>query len=175
MVVLDKEFTLFIKNEEIENRINELSVEINRDYKDKNPLIIVLLNGAFIFASDLVKNISIPCQITFVKVASYEGLNSTGKVTEIFGLQEEVRDRNVILLDDIVDSGATIQAMLNKLKEHNPSSIEIITLLLKPEAFKNQFPVKYIGFNIANDFVIGYGLDYHGYGRNTKDIYHLKS
>lgn len=175
MIVSDKKFSLFIAAETIERRIVHMAAELSSDYLEKDPLFIVLLNGAFMFATDLIRNISIPCQVCFIKVASYEGMESTGNVRALLGLEEEVSGRHLIVLDDIVDTGQTMQHVIYLLKEKKPASIEMAALLLKPEAFGNQFKLKYTGFPIPNEFVVGFGLDYNGYGRNLKDIYHLKS
>ena len=174
MKVLDKNFELFIKAAEIDKRTVELGKQISADYAGKDPLFVVLLNGAFMFSSDLIKNIGTPCQVCFVKVASYEGTHSSGQLKNILGLEEDIKNRHVIVLDDIIDSGLTMNNIVEELKKKNPASIEPAALLLKPMAFDSKFNIKYIGFSIPNDFVVGYGLDYNGYGRNLKDLYHLK-
>jgi hypoxanthine phosphoribosyltransferase len=173
MQILDKRFSIFIKECDIEKRIKELALQISIDYKEKDPIIIVLLNGAFIFASDLIKNIAIPCQVSFIKAASYDGLSSTGEVRQLFGLEEKIDDRHIVILDDIVDTGLTMLKVIESINSQKPASIEVATLLLKTETFNNQFNLKYVGFTIPDNFVVGYGLDYNGYGRNLKDIYHL--
>jgi hypoxanthine phosphoribosyltransferase len=174
MQVFDKEFTLFISSEAIQNRINTLADELSANYAGKDPLFIVLLNGAFMFAADLIKNISLPCQVCFIKISSYQGMHSTGSVKQILGMEDDIENRHIIILDDIVDTGLTMKSVMQELVLKNPASIEVATLLLKPETFGNQFDLTYVGFTIPNDFVVGYGLDYNGYGRNLKDIYHFK-
>src|SRR4051812_2430180 len=173
MQVLDKTFKLFISSDSILRRIAELSALISADYQGKDPVFVILLNGAFMFASDLIKNITTPCQVCFIKATSYHGVQSSGVIKEILGLEENIEGRHVILLDDIVDTGLTMRSVMLELERKNPASIEPATLLLKPVAFADQFKIKYAGFSIPNDFVVGYGLDYDGYGRNLKDLYHI--
>jgi hypoxanthine phosphoribosyltransferase len=173
MKIKDKEFRIFIQQEKIEKRVKELAREISRDYLGKDPLIIPVLNGAFLFASDLIKEINVPCQLTFVKASSYSGTESTGNLCRIIGLDMDLRSRHVILIDDIVDTGLTMKSIFEEVRSMNPSSIEVATLLLKPEAMQKEIEVKYVGFTIPNNFVVGYGLDYEGYGRNLKDIYQI--
>jgi hypoxanthine phosphoribosyltransferase len=174
MKVLDKEFELFIASDSIMKRTAELAFQLNEDYAGKDPVFVVLLNGAFMFATDLIKNIALPCQVCFIKATSYQGIQSTGVLKQLMGLEENIEARHVVLLDDIVDTGLTMRSVMDELWHKKPASIEPATLLLKPEAFGNQFHIKYVGFTIPNDFVVGYGLDYNGYGRNLKDLYHLK-
>ncbi len=171
MQILDKSFVPFLSHSEILEQIQNMAGRIVKDYVGKDPIFIVLLNGAFMFATDLIRNITLPCQVSFVKVASYHGMSSSGLINEVLGLNENIQGRDVIILDDIVDTGGTMKSMIENLQKQRPSSVEVATLLLKPEAFKNQFPIKYIGFSIPNAFVVGYGLDYNGYGRNLKDIF----
>ncbi|MDF7821675.1 hypoxanthine phosphoribosyltransferase [Runella sp. MFBS21] len=173
LTVKDKKFVLFIDKHQIETRIAQLSREISEDYRHKNPLFIVVLNGAFMFASDLMKNVSIPCEITFVRVSSYSKTTSTGELTEVLGLKEPIQNRHVIIVEDIVDTGLTMNKLLFQLSIHKPDSIQVATLLFKPAALKTPLSVKYVGFEIENRFVVGYGLDYDGYGRNTDSIYVL--
>ena len=174
MVIKDKSFEVFIKEEEITGRVKELARQISENYQGKDPLIIPILNGAFLFAADLIKELTIPCEVSFVKVSSYSGTASTGTVTKLFGLEADLKDRHLIILDDIVDTGLTMYSILQQVKVLKPASIELASFLLKPEALQKQLEVKYVGFTIPNDFVVGYGLDYEGYGRNMKDIYKLK-
>ena len=146
---------------------------INRDMADKNPLLLAVLNGSFMFAADLMKNITIPCEISFVKLASYQGTQSTGEVKEVIGINEDLAGRTVIIVEDIVESGLTIQRMLDSLGTRNPDSIDVCTLLLKPDRLKVDLDIKYVAFSIPNDFILGYGLDYDQQGRNLRDIYTL--
>lgn len=173
MKIKDKEFGVFIQQSSIEKRVRELAAQISEDYKGLDPVIIPILNGAFLFASDLVKEISIPCELSFVKASSYSGMESTGNVKKVFGLDMNLKSRHVILVDDIVDTGLTMDVIVKDLKSLQPASIEMMTLLLKPEALQKQLHVKYVGFTIPNNFVVGYGLDYEGLGRNLKDIYQI--
>ena len=174
MKIKDKEFSLFIHQDKIEQRVKELADQISKNYEGHDPVFVPLLNGAFLFASDLIKEISVPCQVSFIKTASYSGTASTGIVRKIIGLDLDLQSRHVILVDDIVDTGLTMESVFEEVKAMNPASIEITTLLLKPEALQKQLEIKYVGFTIPNNFVVGYGLDYEGYGRNVKDIYKLK-
>lgn len=171
--VLDKQFVPYIDEEKIIARINEMAIELSEHYKDKNPLFLGILNGAFIFASDLYKKITIPSTITFIKLASYKGTASTGNVITAIGLEENIKDRNIIIVEDIVDTGKTLSAFLPTIRNMQPASIEICTLLQKPDALQHPLTVKYVGFNIPNRFVVGYGLDYDGYGRNLPMIYQM--
>jgi hypoxanthine phosphoribosyltransferase len=170
MIIKDKRFQLFISREQIQTRVQELAVRICTDYQDKNPLFVVILNGAFVFAADLIRCIHIPSAITFVKFTSYIGEQSSGRVDEIIGLQEDVRDRHLIVIEDIIDTGLTITEIIKELKKFTPASIEVASLLRKPDALKRPVHIEYCGFDIENKFVVGYGLDYDGYGRNLTEI-----
>lgn len=170
----DKAFSLFIERKLIENRIAELAGQINQDYQEKRPLLVGVLNGSFMFASDLMKALTIPCEISFIKVASYHQTASSGWVTELFGLQEDAQNRHLIIVEDIVDTGLTMSGIIANLQQRNPESIEIATLLFKPTALQKNIHLKYVGFEIANRFVVGFGLDYAGLGRNLPDLYVLK-
>lgn len=170
----DKAFTILIPEEQLLDRIQKMAQQINQEYSDKLPLFLAVLNGSFMFASDLLKHITIPCEITFVKVASYQAIHSTGKLTQLIGLSDEISGRHIIILEDIVDTGITIEGIVNDLQKKNPLSIQIATLLYKPQAYVKQIPIQYIGFSIPNQFVVGYGLDYDQMGRNLKDLYVLQ-
>jgi len=174
ITILDKQFIPFINCETIENRIAELSEQINNDYQGRCPLFIVVLNGAFLFATELVKNIPLSCEITFVRFSSYSQTESTGNVRQIIGLEEKITDRDVIIIEDIVDTGLTMTQLLSQIEDHKPKSIEIATLLHKPEALQKPVKMRYVGFEIENRFVVGYGLDYDGLGRNLDALYVLK-
>ncbi|ARS36347.1 hypoxanthine phosphoribosyltransferase [Pontibacter actiniarum] len=171
----DCEFSTYIFEEEIIARINILAEQIDEDYADKQPLFLAVLNGSFMFVSDLLKRVSVPCEISFIRLKSYQDMHSTGKVKELLGLTEDIRGRHVVVLEDIVDTGHTVHGLLQQLKEHNPASVEIATLLMKPECLQHQIEVKYVARSIPNDFVVGYGLDYNGLGRNLRDIYKIVS
>lgn len=170
LTVKDKIFIPFITAEAIQTRIREMAEKINQEYTDKQPLIVVVLNGAFVFAADLVKHLTIPCEITFLRVSSYRGTESTGQLREVLGLTESVTDRDLIVIEDIVDTGKTLGDICDQLRAKNPSSLAIATLLFKPEALQKPLDLQYVGFEIENRFVLGYGLDYDGLGRNTPDI-----
>ena len=171
--IKDKDFRISIPAEEIQKRVKEVAEQINRDMADKNPLLIAVLNGAFMFAADLMRNLTIPCEISFVKLASYQGTTSTGTVKEVFGINEDLNGRTVIIVEDIVDTGLTIKRMVETLGTRNPESIHVCTLLLKPENVREDIDVEYVAFEIPNDFILGYGLDYDQQGRGLKDIYTL--
>lgn len=172
--VKDKKFTISIPEKEILEQVARVASEINRDYAGQEPIFLAVLNGSFIFAADLLREITLPCQISFVKMASYEGVNTTGKIRELMGLNVDVTGRPVIIIEDIVDTGLTMAHMLETLRAHNPNSINICTLLLKPEKLKVKLDVKYRCLEIPNDFIVGYGLDYDQYGRNTRSIYTIE-
>lgn len=172
--VKDKEFELFISREEIDNAIEKLAEKINREMEGKEPLFVGILNGTFIFSADLLKKVTIPCEITFMRVSSYSGLESTKIIKEIIGLNENIKDRHIIILEDIVDSGLTLDYIITKFTEYNPASIKVGTMFFKPSAFKKKFVIDYVGMDIPNDFIVGYGLDYDGFGRNLPDIYKIK-
>ena len=174
LTVLDKTFVPFIDHETLQNRIAELADQINRDYAGRQPLIVGVLNGAVLFTADLLKNLTIDCEITFIRVASYNQTASTGQVKQILGLTEVVADRDLIVVEDIVDTGLTMVEVHRLLQEQKPASIAVATLLYKPAALQTPIHLDYVGFSIDNKFVVGYGLDYNGLGRNTKDIYVLK-
>jgi hypoxanthine phosphoribosyltransferase len=149
--------------------------EINLEYKDKNPLFLSILNGAFIFTADLFREIDIPAEVSFIKLKSYRKMETSGKIKELIGLENNIFNRNIIIVEDIVDTGKTLHHILEEFQELGTKSIEILTLLYKPDANKIPLDLKYVGFEIPNDFVVGYGLDYDGYGRNFKDIYKVVS
>ena len=170
----DKTFEIFIAKDEIQAEVKSLADQINTDYAGKEVVFVAILNGAFMFAADLMKTIHLPSEISFVKVSSYQGTNTTGRVDEVIGLNTKITNKHVILIEDIVDTGITMDKVYSLLNVEKPASIEIISLLYKPEAFKGKHVPKYIGFSIPNKFVLGYGLDYNEHGRNTEDLYQLK-
>ena len=171
--VHDKEFFSYITSQEIEEQVARIAAEINRDYEGKKPLFIAILNGAFIFAADLFKHLTVEAEICFIKLASYKGVKSTGKVITAIGLDIDLYSREVIIIEDIVDTGKTLSQFLPQLEHHHPASLKIASLLHKPEAMIHPIKIDYLGFTIPNKFVIGYGLDYDGLGRNIKEIYQL--
>ncbi len=171
----DQQFDIFIPSGEIQKRVREIAHQINHDYKDKNPLFLSILNGAFIFTADLFREITIPAEVSFIKLKSYRKMETSGKVKELLGLENNIFDRNIIIIEDIVDTGKTLHHVLEEFKELGTRSISIMTLLHKPEAARVKLDLSYVGFEIPNDFVVGYGLDYDGYGRNLKDIYKVVS
>jgi hypoxanthine phosphoribosyltransferase len=174
MQVLDKQFVPFISATQIAERVAILGKQLSEDYKGKNPLFLGILNGSFMFAADLYKHITIPAEISFVKLASYSGTTSTGNVINMIGLDRDLYERDVIVIEDIVDTGNTLFNFLPTLEHQQPKSIAIATLLQKPEALQKPLVVDYVGFSIENKFVVGYGLDYDGYGRNIPEILQIK-
>ena len=167
----DKVFEISISEAEILQRIKVVAEKISKDMESKNPLLLAVLNGSFIFAADLMRMLTIPCEISFVKLASYQGTTSTGVIKEVFGINEDISGRTVIIVEDIVESGLTIKRMIETLGTRNPESIHICTLLLKPERLTVPLNIEYVAMEIPNDFIVGYGLDYNQQGRNLRDIY----
>jgi hypoxanthine phosphoribosyltransferase len=172
--VLDKSFDIFIPKDEIERKVQALAGTINADYKGKEVVFIAVLNGAFMFSSDLLKNIDLECEITFVKMSSYQGTQTTGKVEELIGLTTDIEGKELIIIEDIVDTGYTIDKIISLLNGKNPKSVKICTLLYKPDAFQGKSKPEYIGFSIPNAFVVGYGLDYDQKGRNLDALYKIR-
>ncbi len=171
--LIDKKFTPYLTVAQIDEQVKRLGAELNRDYDGKKPLFIAILNGSFMFASDLFKELTIECEICFIKLASYKGTKSTGQVITSIGLDATLTDRHVIIIEDIVDTGKTLSEFLPQLINQQPSSLKIAALLHKPEALSHPLTIDYLGFNVPNKFLLGYGLDYDGYGRNLKEIYTL--
>lgn len=172
IAVGDRFFEPLLSKETIENRVLELAAKLRADYEGKTPVFVGVLSGSFLFLADLVKSLNIPCEIQFVKVASYVGDQSSGNIQESLAFSKELKGRHVIVVEDIVDSGHTLQFLLQKLKPLAPASVAVCSLLLKPNALQYSFPeLRYVGFELANDFVVGYGLDYNGLGRNLPEIY----
>lgn len=169
--ILDKKFKTSIPAPEIKERVKAVAERINNDLKDKNPLFLAVLNGSFIFAADLMREITIPCEISFVKLASYQGTTSTGKITEVIGINEELSGRCIVIVEDIVDTGLTMKRMLETLGTRSPAEIHICTLLVKPDKLQVDLDIEYAAMKIPNDFIVGYGLDYNQQGRNLPDIY----
>ncbi len=171
--VYDKEFSPYLSHQEIAEQVSRIASEINRDYEGKKPLFVAILNGAFMFASDLFKEINLEAEICFIKLASYKGVKSSGQVITAIGLDADIYHRHVIIIEDIVDTGKTLSHFLPQLKHNHPASLKIATLLHKPDAMIHPLKIDYLGFTIPNKFVLGYGLDYDGLGRNIKEIYQV--
>jgi hypoxanthine phosphoribosyltransferase len=168
----EKNFELMLEYEQIKKRIRLLAIQLNVDFENRIPVFIGVLNGSFIFLADLIKEIHISSEVSFVKVSSYEGEKSSGKIKKEIGLQMSLKDRDVIIVEDIVDSGRTLEYLLEMINKENPASVNVCTLLLKPKSLKIQIDeITYVGFEISDEFVVGYGLDYNGLGRNLRDIY----
>ena len=171
--VRDKKFSLFLSENEILNGIRTVAENIELDMREKDPLFICVLNGAFMFASDLVKQLDFPCELCFIRLKSYEGTKTDGKVKEIYGLLENIENRNIVILEDIIDTGHTMCGLIENLSRQNPSSLRIATMLFKPEALQMEIKPDYVAVEIPNDFVVGYGLDYEGHGRNLRNLYKI--
>ncbi len=173
ITVKDKSFKPYISEEELQTSVEKVASKINDDYKDSAPIFLGILNGSFMFFGDLLKSIDLECTVSFVKLASYEGTNSTGEVNQLIGLNEDISGKDIILVEDIVDTGNTLVKLHEILSKKNAKSIKIATLLYKPAAYKKDHPIDYVGLEIPNAFVLGYGLDYDGLGRNLSSIYVL--
>ncbi len=171
--VIDKEFSLYIPQAKIEAGIQSVADQINHDLIGKNPLFLVVLNGAFMFASELFKRLTIPCEISFVKLSSYSGTETTNVVRELIGLDHSLEGRHVIIVEDIVDTGHTIKYTIQKLKDLKATDVRIATMMFKPKSFQYDYPIDYKAMDIDDDFIIGYGLDYDQQGRNLPDIYKI--
>jgi hypoxanthine phosphoribosyltransferase len=171
--VYNKKFVPYITAQQIDEQIKKLAAQLNSDYAEKKPLFIAILNGAFMFASDLFKEINIDAEICFIKLASYKGTKSTGNVITSIGLDEPLQGRHVVIIEDIVDTGKTLHEFLPQLFNQQPASLKIAALLHKPEALAHPLKIDYLGFNVPNKFLLGYGLDFDGLGRNLKEIYQL--
>jgi len=173
IIINERPFKKYILETAIQERVAELAQTIDKDYNGKNPLFIGVLNGGFIFAADLFKRLEFDCEITFIKLTSYKGMASTGNVNEVIGLDIDVRDREVIVLEDIIDTGKTLYEFRPRLLEQGAKSVKLASFLLKPDALEYDVQVDYIGFSVPNEFLIGYGLDFDQKGRNYRDIYQL--
>ncbi len=173
ITIKDKQFKPFISQQQIADAVKKLADAINKDLKNDLPIFLVVLNGSFMFAADLLKEVTIPCEISFIKVASYFGTTSSGSVSELIGLTEDINDRTVVIIEDIVDTGATLEKLFTVLNKKKVKQIKVASVLFKPDAYKKEFKIDYPGITIGNDFVVGYGLDYEGLGRNLKEIYVL--
>ncbi len=171
MKIKDLEFEKFIREDEIKEKIRSLAEMIDLDYNSKTPVFLPILNGSFMFGADLLKQVSIPCKVSFVKISSYVGTVSSGQIKTLIGLDESLFNQDIIIVEDIIDTGLTLQKIVTELKSLGTKSVEVISLLRKKTAREKGIPVKYLGFEIETEFVVGYGLDYDGLGRNLKDIY----
>jgi hypoxanthine phosphoribosyltransferase len=169
--IVDKEFRLLVSSDKIQESVNRMAAEMNKDLKGRDVIFLGILNGAFMFVSDLIRRIDLECQISFLKLATYEGSSSSGNIKRLIGLDEDISGKTVVILEDIIDTGFTIDSIFKQLKGYGPGDIKIAALLFKPDRFDRDSKPDYTGIEIPNDFVAGYGLDYKGYGRNLKDIY----
>ena len=171
--VNDKKFSLYISENEIKEQVKKVAADMNEELAGKKPLFLVVLNGAFMFAADLLREIDIPCEVSFVRVSSYEGTTTTGKVKQLIGLNENIEGRTLVIVEDIIDSGITMREMLRMLNEKNPADVRVASLFVKPGNLQVELDIHYRCFDIANDFIVGYGLDYDQEGRNLPDIYKI--
>ncbi|MBK8490097.1 MAG: hypoxanthine phosphoribosyltransferase [Saprospirales bacterium] len=172
--VHDHRFELYLSEQQIQARVAEMGRQISLDYAGKRPVFLAILNGAFMFAADLVRSCDLDCELAFIKISSYRGLASTGKIETVLGLNVPVENRDLIIVEDIIDSGNTMRALLPDLQKLGPASVALAALLLKPECLQYPINIEYLGFQIPDRFVVGYGLDYDGLGRNLPSIYQLR-
>ncbi|MDW7695804.1 hypoxanthine phosphoribosyltransferase [Flammeovirgaceae bacterium SG7u.111] len=173
MQVHDKKFKIYIDDKAVSAKVKELGAQVMKDYEGKEPILIGVLNGAFMFLSELAKNIDMPAEFSFIKYSSYIDTKSSGKVVQLIGFDREIEGRDVIIVEDIIDTGLTMKSLLGELIKYKPASIKLASLLFKPEALQTDVKIDYLGFEIKNEFVVGYGLDYNGLGRNLPHIYVL--
>lgn len=173
--VHDKEFEVYIPQQQIKDRVGELASGMNNELQGLNPVFLAVLNGSFLFMADLIREMNFPCEVSFIKIASYAGLSSSGRTTTLLGLDIDLKNRHVVIVEDIVDTGRTMYSLLDHLRQMGPASIRVATLILKPGALQFKVPLDYVGFETPDDFLIGYGLDYDRHGRHYKDIYKIKS
>jgi len=171
--ILDRNFREFLTEKEVKERIDELARQMNKDLAGKDVVFLGILNGAFLFAADLFRRIELEARISFVKLASYEGIGTSGTIKELIGWNEDIKNKSVVIVEDIVDTGNTLERIVDELVIRKASEIKIAAMLFKPAAYKKNIPLDYVGFEIPNDFVVGYGLDYDGYGRNLPSVYTL--
>lgn len=171
--VHDKTFEPFLSAKDIQEKVDAIASSLERDYADKNPIFVAILNGSFIFAADLFRKLKMPAEICFIRLASYKGTRSTGNVISSIGLEVDIYQRHVIILEDIIDTGRTLSQFLPKLEHQQPASLKIVALLHKPQATIFPIEIHYLGFTVPDKFVVGYGLDYDGHGRNIPAIFQL--
>lgn len=171
--VKDKIFSPFITAAELDEAVSNIAASMEKDLAGKDPLFLIVLNGAFMFAADLIKKLNFPCELSFIKLSSYTGLTTSNKVRELIGLNEDISGRTVVVIEDIIDTGVTLGDLMEIVKSKNALEVKLAALLFKPDAFRRSYPIDYIGLKIPNDFIVGYGLDYDGYGRNYPDIYKI--
>lgn len=175
ITIKDKTFELLIESKEIKKAIGQMAEAINRDYEGKEVVVIGVLDGVFMVLAALVKKLNLSVSIELIKLKSYEGMSSTGQIRKIFGLTTDLKDKHVLIVEDIIDTGTTLAFLLNLIRTHQPATLRTATLLLKEEAFQNQCPIEYVGLRIPNRFVVGYGMDYDGQGRQLPHIYALRT
>jgi hypoxanthine phosphoribosyltransferase len=169
--IKDRDFRISIPSATIQDAVVRIAARMNRELDGKCPLFVAVLNGSFLFAADLMKHVTIDCEITFVKLSSYLGTSTTGTVKQLMGLNESVEGRTVVFLEDIVDTGITLESLYGQIGKLGPREVQVAALLFKPQAYTKSIKVDYVGMEVKNDFLVGYGLDYDGLGRNLRDIY----
>lgn len=172
--IKDKQFDLFISEKDVLDSIDRIANQLNEEYQDKNPVFVCILTGAFMFATEIIKRFRWDCEVTFMRLKSYEGTESKGDVKELQGFVEKLENRNVVILEDIIETGKTMAHLLEKMKKQNPATIQIASLFFKPNALQKEVHPDYVAYEIGNDFIVGFGLDYEGYGRNLRQIYRIK-
>ena len=169
----DKTFQLYLSEAKLLAAVAAMATRINADYAGRTPLLVPILNGSFMFAADLMKQLTCPCEISFIKAASYRGTDSTGQLASLIGINEDIKGRDIIIIEDIIDTGHTLAKIIPSFEVLQPASIKVATLLFKPKALQTNIKIDYVGLEIPNEFIVGYGLDYNGLGRNLKDIYQV--
>jgi len=174
VIIKDKKFELFLSEEDILDAVIRVAEQLNKEYRDKNPVFVCVLTGAFMFASEVIKRFEWDCEVVFIRLKSYEGIQSKGEVRELQGFVEKIENRNIVILEDIIETGITMMHLLDRMKRQNPASVRIASLFLKPDALQKEVRPDYVAYEIKNDFIVGFGLDYDGYGRNLRQVYKLK-
>ena len=173
--IKDKQFEPFITEEDLLDSISKIADQLNEEYRDKSPVFVCILTGAFMFAAEILKRFKWDCEVTFMRLKSYDGTESKGEVRELQGFVEKLEGREIIVLEDIIETGKTMTHLLEKMKNQNPASIRIASLFFKPHALQKEVHPDYVAFEIGNDFIVGFGLDYDGYGRNLRQIYKVNN
>ena len=176
VVIEDKTFYLYLDKSRIKQIVKEVADRLKQDFQDKSPIFLPVLNGSFMFASDLFKHFSFPAEVSFIKVASYRGIQSSGSVNELIGVDpEEIKGRTVVIIEDIIETGRSVSYVIQKLREYQAADVQVCSLFFKPDSLQKDITVNYIGKSIPDDFIVGYGTDYNGFGRNLKEIYQLRN
>jgi hypoxanthine phosphoribosyltransferase len=172
IIIHDNTFQIYLESKKIQAAVEKIATQMNRDLNGKDVIFLVILNGSFLFAADLLRRLTINCRVSFLKLSSYEGFNNEG-LKQLIGINEILEDKTVVIIEDIIDTGSTLDLVINQIRERKPAELKVATLLLKPDAYEYAHKIEYVGFRINNQFVVGYGLDYDGFGRNLNSIYSL--